>query len=69
MYGDRHDQLDLRAAKIVRFGGTRTTLNVDLYNVMNANPVVAENFNFAVWRRPTSVLQARFLKFGVQFDF
>jgi hypothetical protein len=36
---------------------------------LNTNPVVVENLNFAVWRRPTSVLQARFVKFGMQFDF
>lgn len=69
MYGDRHNQLDMRFGKILRFGQTKTAFNVDVYNVFNANPVTAENPNFATFRRPTAILPARFLKFGLQFDF
>ena len=36
MYGDRINQLDFRFAKIFRFGGTRTMVSLDLYNVLNA---------------------------------
>ena len=69
MYGDRHNQLDLRVAKLIRVGVTRTMLNVDLYNALNANPVLSENSNFGAWRQPTAILPARFVKFSVQFDF
>jgi hypothetical protein len=68
-YGDRHNQLDMRVGKLVRVGGTKTALNVDVYNLVNANPVTAENPNFATFRRPTAILPARFVKFSVQFDF
>ena len=69
IYGDRLNQIDLRVAKILRFGRVRATANVDLYNVMNANTVLRENSAFAVWRRPDLILTARFAKLGVQFDF
>src|SRR5262249_31448812 len=38
LYGDRVNQLDLRFSKVLRFGGTRTKLSLDLYNSLNANP-------------------------------
>jgi hypothetical protein len=69
MYGERRNQLDLRFGKILRYGRTRTTASLDVYNVANANPVLTENSSFAVWRRPTTILQARFVKFTLQFDF
>ena len=69
MYGDRHNQLDVRFAKIINVARTRTVFNVDLYNALNANPVLAENSNFGAFRQPTLILPARFVKFGVQFDF
>jgi hypothetical protein len=69
MYGDRHNQLDFRLGKIVKVARTRTTINVDLYNALNASPVLTENPNFTAFRQPTSILLARFLKLGLQFDF
>jgi hypothetical protein len=68
-YGDRVNQLDLRVGKILRFGGTRTSLAVDIYNALNANPVLTENPNYAAFRRPTSIMAARFAKISMQFDF
>ena len=35
MYGDRRNELDLRVAKILRFGRTRTTVGADIYNLLN----------------------------------
>ncbi len=69
VFGDRHNQLDLRFAKILKFAKTRTALNVDLYNALNANPVLSENANYAAFRAPTAILPARFVKFSAQFDF
>ena len=37
MYGERLNQLDLRFAKMLRFGRTRTAINFDLYNALNGN--------------------------------
>jgi hypothetical protein len=74
MFGDRLNQLDLRVGKVLRFGGSRTVISVDLYNAFNSNPVLTENAAYrdttiSGWRIPTSILPARFAKFGVQFDF
>jgi hypothetical protein len=68
-YGDRLNQLDLRFAKILRFGRTRTAINLDLYNALNANPVLTQNNNFAAWQVPLSILDARLFKISAQFDF
>ncbi len=69
MYGDRSTRLDLRFSKLLRFNGTRTSLNVDLFNALNSNVVIGENSNFAVWRQPIEILMARFIRLGMQFDF
>jgi hypothetical protein len=71
MYGDRLNQMDFRASKIFKFA-TRSRLqaNVDLYNLFNANPVLALNNTYGVaWQRPLQILQGRLLKFSVQLDF
>ena len=36
VWGDRVNALDLRFAKILRFGRTRNTIGIDLYNVTNS---------------------------------
>ena len=38
LYGDRVNQVDMRFAKVLRFGRTRTLVGLDLYNLFNANP-------------------------------
>ena len=69
LYGERLNQVDVRFGKIVRFGRTRATVNLDVYNVFNANTVLALNNAFATWQRPTSILLARFAKISAQIDF
>jgi hypothetical protein len=78
LYGERINQLDLRFAKILRFGRTRTNVGFDISNVMNAAPTLSYNQTFVTpaptsptqaWLRPNSVLQARFVKFSAQVDF
>ena len=73
LYGDRANQLDLRFAKNLRFGGTRTTIGADLFNILNSNPVLTYNQSFSptttTWLRPTSVLQPFYWKISAQFNF
>jgi hypothetical protein len=73
LYGDRVNQIDLRVAKILRFGRTRTNVGVDIYNIGNVNPVLTYNqaYNPATtaWLTPNSVLQPRFFKISAQVDF
>jgi hypothetical protein len=69
------NQLDVRFAKLMRFGGTRTMISLDLYNATNSNTILTLNPNFVqgaagnTFLVPTSVLQPRFFKIGAQFDF
>jgi hypothetical protein len=81
MYGDnRHYQVDMRFAKIFRFGGRRLDVGADLYNIFNLNTPTFYDGTYDVepapglgpggeWLRPTSIVQPRFLRFNVTFDF
>ena len=73
LYGDRVNQLDLRFSKILRFGGARTKISLDLYNSLNANPALTYNQTYnpttTTWLAPTSVLAARVIKIGASVDF
>jgi hypothetical protein len=69
VYGDRVNQLDLRFSKILRFGVTRSTFSLDLYNALNAAPVLTENTAYARFRQPIQILQARFARISLQLDF
>jgi hypothetical protein len=74
MFGDRLNQLDMRFAKLLRIAKTRTSLNLDLYNVFNVSTVLAENSTYSNatltgWRVPTTLVTARFAKISVQLDF
>jgi hypothetical protein len=68
-YGDRSNELDVRVAKALKLRRSRLTLNFDLYNMLNANPVLTENSNYAAFRVPLSILQPRLFKFSAQFNF
>ena len=64
-YGDRTNQLDLRVAKIIRYGRTRTQVGVDIYNLTNSNAIQTYNQTYsapawATWLTPTSILQVAF---------
>jgi hypothetical protein len=68
-YVDRSTQMQLRVAKILRFGGTRATASVDIYNLFNSNAVLTQNNSFASWQQPFSILNARWAKVVLQYDF
>jgi Carboxypeptidase regulatory-like domain len=77
VWGDRVNALDLRFAKILRFGRVRYNIGVDIINTTNSDSPLTYNqtFNPAVttgagaWLAPTSVLTPRFVKIGAQIDF
>jgi hypothetical protein len=78
LFGDRINQLDLRAGKIVRLGSRRIQANLDLYNLFNSSAVVNYNATYgtfgtatagSIFKQPTQILDGRLVKFSVQFDF
>jgi hypothetical protein len=66
---ERLNQLDLRFAKIIRYGRTRTNVSVDIFNSLNADTITGVSSAYETLWRPTSLLQSRFVKFSAQFDF
>jgi hypothetical protein len=70
--GERRTQIDMRFAKIVRFGRTRTDFGVDLYNLLNTNYTNTFNTTYsfltdnaprpAGWGTPTGIINPRFVR-------
>jgi len=73
LYSDRRNNIDLRIAKIIRYGRTRTQVGVDIYNLTNTDVVTGFNQTFSptstTWLTPTSIQPARYAKISAQFDF
>ena len=72
LYGDRVNQIDLRFAKILGLGRTRTNVGLDINNILNSAPVLSYNSRYiqgGAWLTPTAILQARYLKISAQVDF
>ena len=73
VYSDRRNNVDMRIAKIFRFGRTRTQIGVDLYNLTNTDVVTDFNQTYsptsATWLTPTAIQPARYAKISAQFDF
>ena len=69
-YGERRNQVDIRVGKVFRIAGTRTTVNMDIYNLLNVDSITGQNNNFgSAWLRPTRTVLARFAKISATFDF
>jgi len=70
MYGKRLNAVDVRVGKILKYGRTRTQLNLDIYNLANSNTTEVYQRNYgATYLNPLSIMSARFLKISAQFDF
>jgi hypothetical protein len=72
---ERLTQVDMRFAKIVRFGGKRADIGVDLYNLFNTNDTTTFDANFplanngATWLQPSNIVPPRFARFNITFSF
>jgi hypothetical protein len=70
---DRINQLDFSLAKWFEVGGgRRLQLQADVFNIMNANPVLgvrSTNFGTAAYNGVSSILNPRVIRFGLQFKF
>jgi hypothetical protein len=71
LYGDRVNQLDFRVGKLLKFAGKRTLIALDLYNALNANPILTYNNTFApgTWLQPRSILTPRLFRVSAEFNF
>ena len=77
VYGNRVNQLDLRLAKNLRFGGKRTMLSVDLYNALNTGAILTYNNTYApptatapgVYQQPLTVATPLMVRFTAEFSF
>ena len=72
LWGARQNNVDLRIAKLLRFGTTRTLVGVDIFNLLNADTVTLYNLGFVAggsWLTPTAITPARYAKIAVQLDF
>jgi outer membrane receptor protein involved in Fe transport len=69
-FEDRITQLDLRFSRPIRLAGRRIEAQFDIYNALNASPILSINTRYGPsWLTPTEILAGRLFKFGVQVDF
>ena len=69
MYVERLNQVDLRFSKLFRWGQSRITGNVDLYNAFNNDTILIQSDSYGNWQTPFSLLLGRFVKFSAQLEF
>jgi len=75
LYGDRINQVDMRFAKILKFGSRRADVGIDLYNLFNTSDAIGfvETYDYATngatYMRPNSIVAPRFVRFNVTVNF
>jgi hypothetical protein len=77
--GERRTQVDMRFAKIVRFGRTRTDIGVDVNNLFNTNYANTFNTTYTFitdnaprpggWGTPTGIINPRFVRLNFTVNF
>jgi hypothetical protein len=71
LYGDRINQLDVRAAKVFRTGRYRTVVGVDVYNMLNSNAVLTYDNTYVPdgpWLQPLTIQTPRLFKLTAALD-
>ena len=74
--GNRLNQVDMRFAKVLRFGRTRSTVGIDLNNMLNTNYPTSYITTYTYgaanggsWGAPNAIYQPRFLRLNFTVDF
>jgi len=77
--GERRNQVDMRFAKIFRFGSTRADIGVDLANLLNTNYATnwENTYQFSPdnsalggsWNNPTAIYAPRFVRLNFTVNF
>jgi Carboxypeptidase regulatory-like domain len=71
---DYQNRLDLRVGKTLRFDSRRIQVYADMFNVLNAGTVLTVNQTYAAsgtnaWLTPTTIVDGRYVRFGMQLNF
>jgi hypothetical protein len=73
---NRRSQIDMRFAKVLRFGRTRADIGVDLSNLLNTNYATAyagiyslTDANGGTWNNPTAIYPPRFVRLNFTLNF
>ncbi len=67
---ERINQVDVRLSRLFKLQSRRIQVNFDVYNLLNSSAVLWRNQTYgADWLTPTSILDARLVKFSMQYDF
>jgi hypothetical protein len=77
--GERRTQVDMRFAKVVRFGSRRADIGVDLANLLNTNYAttwdntyqysIGNTANGGTWSNPTAIYAPRFVRLNFTVNF
>jgi hypothetical protein len=75
---NRRTQIDMRFAKVLRFGGKRADIGIDLGNLLNTNYATTYENTYqtvgvttpgGTWGNPTAVYSPRFVRWNLTVDF
>jgi len=71
---DYQNRLDLRLGKTFKFDRTKLQGFMDVFNVLNAGTALSVNQTYAatgtnLWMAPTTIMDGRYLRFGMQVNF
>jgi len=73
---NRRNQVDVRIAKVFRFGARRADIGVDLQNLLNTNHATAYETQYSytaanggTWYNPTAILGPRFMRFNFTLNY
>jgi len=77
LYADtRRNQIDVRFAKVFRFGVRRVDVGIDLQNLLNTNYATAYETQYSytaanggTWNNPTTILGPRFMRFNFTLNY
>ena len=75
LFLDYQNRLDLRVGKTFRFGQTKIQGFADVFNVLNAGTVLTVNQTYGAvaasnaWMTPTTIMDGRYVRFGLQMNF
>jgi hypothetical protein len=75
VYADnRRTQVDMRFAKVLRFGRTRTDVGVDIWNLFNTNYATGYQATYttsadSVWGRPNAIYPPRFVRLNFTVNY